>query len=142
MRILILNGPNLNLLGNREVSWYGDTAFEPFLEQLRSDFADHTLDYRQSNVEGELVTLVQQARNDYDALIVNLAGYSHTSVALADALEIFEGPKVEVHISNVYQREDFRQRMITAAKCDGIIGGLGFEGYRLAVGYLISELVD
>ena len=138
MRILILNGPNLNLLGKREVSWYGDTAFEPFLEQLRADHADHTLDYRQSNVEGELVTWIQEARENYDALIVNLAGYSHTSVALADALAIFEGPKVEVHISNVYQREDFRQRMITAAKCDGFIGGLGLAGYRLAVDFLIS----
>ena len=133
MRILILNGPNLNLLGTREVSIYGDMSFDEYLQHLRGLFPDDHLTYRQSNLEGELVTWIQEARGSADGLIINPGGYAHTSVAIADALAMLTIPKIEVHISQLYRRESFRHTMITATQCTGVITGLGMQGYELAI---------
>lgn len=133
MRLLILNGPNLNLLGTREVSIYGDKSFEAYLDELRAIFPEHTIDYLQSNLEGELVTHIQSARHGIHGLIINPGGYAHTSVAITDALAILDIPVVEVHISQVYKREPFRHTMLTATRCSGVITGFGLHGYELAI---------
>lgn len=136
MRILVLNGPNLNLLGSREVSIYGDQSFEDYATTLVKEFPEHSLTFRQSNLEGELVTWIQEAKGQYDGMIINPGGYAHSSVAMADALAYLDIPKIEVHISHLYKRESFRHQLITATACDGVISGLGLKGYALAVAYL------
>jgi 3-dehydroquinate dehydratase-2 len=138
MKILILNGPNLNLLGKREPEIYGNQSFEEYFEQLVQLFPDHDFSYLQSNVEGELINELHRTMNEFDGVVFNPGGYSHSSVALRDAIASIRIPVIEVHISNVHAREDFRQRLITASAAKGCITGLGMKGYQLAVESLIS----
>ena len=137
MKLAIINGPNLNLIGVREPEIYGDTTFERFFESLIEEYQPHDFLYFQSNVEGDIVTKIQETGFDYDGLIVNAGAYSHTSHAIADAIRSIESPVVEVHISNVYAREDFRHKSVLASACKGAIVGLGLEVYRLAIEYFV-----
>ena len=139
MRILLLNGPNLDLLGEREPKIYGNRRFEDYIEELRNDFQNAEFTYFQSNIEGELVEHLRKAVNEVDGVVFNPAGYSHTSVALRDTIAILGIPVVEVHISNIHAREEFRHNTITGAACAGVITGFGLEGYHMAVEYLISR---
>ena len=131
MKILIVNGPNLNLLGTREPEIYGTVSMADFLENLKEKFPEDEILFFQSNVEGEIINRLQ--KDDYEALIINPAAYTHYSYAIADCLRNIQKPKIEVHISNIYAREEFRQKSITAAHCRGVISGFGLDGYRLAV---------
>ena len=131
MKILILNGPNLNLLGTREPKIYGTVSMADFLENLKEKFPEDEFLFFQSNVEGEIINRLQE--DDYEALIINPAAYTHYSYAIADCLKNIQKPKIEVHISNIYAREEFRQKSVTAAHCNGVISGFGLDGYRLAV---------
>lgn len=133
MNIVIINGPNLNLLGVREPGIYGSTTFNDYFEQLRQKFPQHHLQYFQSNIEGELIGAIQQFGFDFDGIIINPGGYTHTSVALGDAIAAVAAPVIEVHISNVHAREDFRKISHVSAKCAGTISGLGLTGYELAI---------
>ncbi len=133
MKLLILNGPNLNLLGRREPEIYGNRNFEDYLVELKLHFRDIEFGYLQSNLEGELINALQAADGKWDGIIFNPAGYSHTSVALADTIAAVSTPVVEVHISNIYAREPFRQQSLTARNSRGVIGGFGMDSYRLAV---------
>ena len=137
-RILILNGPNLDLLGTREPHIYGTRTFEEYLGELRALFPDVVFTYRQSNSESELVGLLREASGSQDAVILNAAGYSHTSVALRDTIVVIGIPVVEVHISNIHAREEFRHHTVTGGVCAGVITGFGLEGYRLAVAHLVQ----
>jgi len=139
LRITIINGPSLNLLGTRETDIYGHESFDTFLEKLRQRFPDVALSFFQSNVEGELINYLHQCRTESDAVILNAAGYSHTSVAIGDAVAAIGIPVLEVHISNVLAREDFRKTSFIAARCIGSISGLGLEGYAMAIQYFISK---
>ena len=131
MKILIVNGPNLNLLGTREPEIYGSISMDDYLIELRTAFPQHEINDYQSNVEGEIINRLQQ--NDYDALIINPGAFTHYSYAIADCLQNISKPKIEVHISNIYKREEFRQKSVTAANTDGILSGFGMQGYRLAI---------
>jgi 3-dehydroquinate dehydratase-2 len=133
MKILILNGPNLNLLGQREEKIYGSRSFEDYLEALREVFGDITIDYFQSNLEGELINHLHQARESYDGVVLNAGGYTHTSVAIADAISTIKVPVVEVHISNLLKREDFRHKSVIGPACIGSIMGFGLDSYRLGI---------
>lgn len=133
MKLLILNGPNLNLLGRREPEIYGNRNFEDYLVELKQHFRDIEFGYLQSNLEGELINALQAADGNWDGIIFNPAGYSHTSVALADTIAAVSTPVVEVHISNIHAREPFRQQSLTARNSRGVIGGFGMDSYRLAV---------
>lgn len=135
MKLIIINGPNLNLLGKRETDIYGNQKFEDYLATLKEKFTDVDISYFQSNHEGELIDKLHETGYSYDGIIVNLAGYTHTSVALADAIAAIKTPVVEVHISNIHAREDFRHKTYTGAKAVGIISGLGLKGYELAIRY-------
>jgi len=137
MRILILNGPNLNLLGTREPHIYGSTSFDAFLPDLRKSYPADDIQLHQSNIEGELVEALQQAPTRYDAVVLNAAGYSHTSVALRDTLATLSIPVIEVHISNIHAREEFRHNSLTGSVSKGVISGLGLDGYRLAIDHLL-----
>lgn len=139
MRILIVNGPNLDLLGTREPHIYGYRSFGDHLLELRGAFPGVALDHAQSNVEGELVHILRERAALVDAFILNAAGYSHTSVALRDTIVALGKPVVEVHISNIHAREEFRHHSITGAVCAGVISGLGLDGYRLAVDHLLRR---
>lgn len=139
MKIQIINGPNLNLLGTREPGIYGSRSFEDYLEHLRKKMPQVTFSYFQSNVEGELVNMIQGAGRDSDAVIINPGGYSHTSVAVADAIASVSVPVIEVHISNLLSREEFRHTSITGRYCQGTIMGLGLDGYRLAAEHFILK---
>lgn len=139
MELGIINGPNLNLLGKREPEVYGYQSFEEFLVTLQNEFPDIRIDYFQSNVEGELINKIQESGFKANGIIINPGGYSHTSVAIADAMKAVPVKIIEVHISNVYHREEFRRAMITATGADGLICGLGIEVYRLALLSLISD---
>jgi 3-dehydroquinate dehydratase-2 len=141
MKIEIINGPNLNLLGSREPSVYGNTGFDTVLSDLRSRFPGITFFYGQSNVEGELVNLIQQAGSRSDGVVINPGAYTHTSVAIADAIAAIGKPVIEVHISNLLSREEFRHTSLTGRYCRGTIMGLGTDGYRLAVEAL-REIAD
>ena len=134
-RILIINGPNLNLLGEREQSQYGSITFENLKQKCmkKSKELDINLNFIQSNIEGEIVTTIQDARKNYDGIIINAAGFTHTSVSIRDALEIFKKPLIELHISNIYKREEFRQKSLISDVVNGGIFGLGDEGYILAI---------
>ena len=139
MQILILNGPNLNLLGKREPGIYGDQDFQSFYEELTAVYDDvASFSYEQSNVEGELIDLLQEADGAYDAIVLNAGGYTHTSVAIADAVAAISIPVIEVHISNVYAREAYRHESLMAKNCKGVIAGFGLDSYRLAVESLIE----
>ena len=139
MRIAIINGPNLNLLGKREPEIYGQRDFLDYLEELRSTFPNVELSYYQSNVEGELINAMQELSLKNDAIVLNAAGYSHTSVALGDTVAAISTPVVEVHISNIHAREEFRLHSYTGAKAAGVISGFGLAGYRMALDYIISS---
>jgi 3-dehydroquinate dehydratase-2 len=137
-KIVIINGPNLNLLGQREPEIYGSQGFETFLAQLRSQFTEVSIDYFQSNVEGELINAIQAAGASATGIILNPAGYTHTSVAIGDAIAAIQIPVIEVHISNVHAREEFRKLSHVSAKAKGTIAGLGLDGYTLALQHLIQ----
>jgi len=134
-KIIIINGPNLNLLGEREQSQYGSTTFEELKMNClkKSNEIGINLEFVQSNIEGELVSLIQHARNEYDGMIINAAGFTHTSVAIRDALNLFKKPIIELHISNIYKREEFRHKSLISDIATGGIFGLGAEGYILAI---------
>lgn len=133
MKLLIINGPNLNLLGTRETTVYGDQTFEEYYKTLENKFENVELAYYQSNVEGELINKLHETGFTYDGIIFNAGGYTHTSVALRDAIAAIKTPVIEVHISNVYAREDFRHTSLIAPKCKGSITGFGMDSYRLAI---------
>lgn len=134
MRILLLNGPNLNLLGKREPEIYGSTSFEDYYKELEQMFPEYELDYYQSNVEGELVNKLQEVGFSIDGIVFNAGGYTHTSVAIADAIAAIETPVIEVHISNVYAREEtIRHQSLMAKNCKGVITGFGLKSYELAL---------
>lgn len=135
-KITIINGPNLNLLGKRETSVYGSESFEAFLEKLKSANPDTEITYFQSNIEGELIDAVQKAGFSQDGIIINPGGYTHTSVALGDAIAAIAATVIEVHISNIQAREEFRKVSHVSAKVKGTIAGLGLDGYALALDYL------
>ena len=133
MKIQIINGPNVNLLGKREPTVYGNIPFEDYLDSLRKRYPDVQIDYFQSNIEGELVDKVQQAGFEADGIVLNAAAYTHTSIALQDAIRAVPAPVVEVHISNVHARETFRHVSMIACACRGVICGFGLDSYRLAI---------
>lgn len=133
MNIQIINGPNLNLLGVREKSIYGDSSFEAYLDDLRKRFANITINYYQSNVEGEIINKLHEVGFSCDGIILNAGAYTHTSVAIGDAIAGIKTPVIEVHISNVYKREEFRHQSLLAANCKGVIAGFGLDSYRLAI---------
>lgn len=139
MKIAIINGPNLNLLGKRETDIYGNMPFEQYLDSLRKKYTDVEISYFQSNVEGELINELQRVGFDYDGIVLNPGGYTHTSVAIGDAIAAIKTPVVEVHISNVHAREDFRKLSHVSGKAAGSIFGLGLKGYELAIDYLLSR---
>jgi 3-dehydroquinate dehydratase II len=141
MKIAIINGPNLNLLGKRETDIYGNMPFEQFLDQLKSKYVNVEFSYFQSNVEGELINELQRVGYGYDGIVLNPAGYTHTSVAIGDAIAAIKTPVVEVHISNVHAREDFRKLSHVSGKSVGSIFGLGLKGYELAIEFLLSYKV-
>ena len=136
-RITIINGPNLNLLGKREVSVYGNESFEDFFENLKKSYPEVELKYLQSNVEGTIIDYLQQ-ENGKDGIVLNAAGYTHTSVSIADAVRAIDSPVVEVHISNIFAREEFRHTSLIAPHCKGSIIGLGLNGYKLAIDALLA----
>jgi 3-dehydroquinate dehydratase-2 len=140
MKIAIINGPNLNLLGTREPSVYGSQTFEQYFETLKAAFPAVSFHYYQSNVEGELINELQRVGFDHDGIIMNPGGYTHTSVAIGDAIASITTPVIEVHISNVHAREDFRKISHVSAKSKGTISGLGLKGYALAVQYLTDNI--
>jgi len=135
VNILIINGPNLNLLGEREQSQYGSITFEELKNicKEKSKELKIDMDFQQSNIEGEIVTIIQEARNKYDGIIINAAGFTHTSVAIRDAMAIYNKPSIELHISNIYKREDFRHKSMLSDVVTGVICGLGSNGYILAI---------
>jgi 3-dehydroquinate dehydratase II len=133
MQLLILNGPNLNLLGKREPEVYGHASFEDFLAELKAKFPQVEFEYFQSNVEGELINKLHERGFSFDGIIFNPGGYTHTSVAIGDAVAAIKTPVIEVHISNIFAREEFRHISYIAPKAKGSISGLGLDGYRLAV---------
>ena len=132
-RLLILNGPNLNLIGKRETAIYGNVSLNDYLNQLKTNYSSILIDYQQFNLEGELIQAIHQANNTYDGIILNPGAYAHTSIALRDAIKAIDIPTVEVHISNVFQRESFRKHSYISDVCKGCIIGFGLQGYRLAV---------
>jgi 3-dehydroquinate dehydratase-2 len=139
MKIAIINGPNLNLLGKRETDIYGNMPFEKYLDELKTIFPEVDFHYYQSNVEGELINELQRVGYEFDGIVLNAAGYTHTSVAIGDAIAAIKTPVVEVHISNVHSREDFRKLSHVSGKCAGSIFGLGLKGYELAVRWVINH---
>jgi 3-dehydroquinate dehydratase-2 len=138
MKVLIINGPNLNLLGKREKSIYGDISFDEYFSQLVEEFPDLELEYFQSNVEGELIDKLQEVGFSYDYILLNAGGYTHTSVALADCIKAIDTPVTEVHISNIYAREDFRKKSLLSGNCKAVICGLGLDSYRAGLTILLN----
>ncbi|MGI6291855.1 MAG: type II 3-dehydroquinate dehydratase [Bacteroidales bacterium] len=138
-RLLILNGPNLNLIGKRETAIYGSVSLNDYLNQLKTNYSSILIDYQQFNLEGELIQAIHQANNTYDGIILNPGAYAHTSIALRDAIKAIDIPTVEVHISNVFQRESFRKHSYISDVCKGCIIGFGLQGYRLAVESFIYD---
>jgi 3-dehydroquinate dehydratase-2 len=138
MKIQIINGPNLNLLGKREPTVYGNTGFDDYLATLRAKFEAVNIEYFQSNVEGEIINKLHEVGFSFDGIILNAGGYTHTSVAIADAIAAIQVPVVEVHVSNIYARESFRHVSLTGKNCKGVLTGFGLDGYRLAIEALLS----
>ena len=138
MKVIIINGPNLNLLGKREKSIYGDISFEEYFSQLVEEFPDLELEYFQSNVEGELIDKLQEVGFSYDYILLNAGGYTHTSVAIADCIKVIETPVTEVHISNIYAREDFRMKSLLSPNCKAVICGLGLDSYKAGLITLLN----
>jgi 3-dehydroquinate dehydratase II len=139
MKIQIINGPNLNLLGKREPDVYGSIDFDTFFQNLKTSFSTIEIYYYQSNVEGELINKLHEVGFDFDGIILNAGAYTHTSVAIHDAIGAIKTPVIEVHISNVYAREEFRHKSLITSKCKGMITGFGMEGYALALLYLMNK---
>lgn len=139
MRIIVLNGPNLNMLGARDEKQYGTLTLNDIEKLMNKEFPNHEFVFYQSNIEGELIDKIQNASNEFDGLIINPAGYSHTSVAIRDALEVCTIPKIEVHLSNIADREEFRKQSLTASKTNGYLSGFKEYGYMAAV-YLIKKI--
>jgi 3-dehydroquinate dehydratase II len=139
MKVQIINGPNLNLLGKREPEVYGSQSFDDVFKSLKKRFSETDLHYYQSNIEGEIVNKLHEAGFTFDGIILNAGAYTHTSVAIHDAIAAIKTPVLEVHISNVYAREEFRHKSLITSKCVGLITGLGMEGYALAIQYLQSR---
>jgi 3-dehydroquinate dehydratase II len=139
MKIAIINGPNLNLLGTREPGIYGNQSFEEYFEALKAKFPGIEFLYFQSNVEGELINEIQRVGFQYDGIIINPGGYTHTSVALGDAIAAIKTPVIEVHISNIFGREEFRKLSHVSGKSVGVISGLGLRGYELALTYFLGD---
>ncbi|WMJ74274.1 type II 3-dehydroquinate dehydratase [Cytophagaceae bacterium ABcell3] len=139
MKILIVNGPNLNLLGKRETSIYGARPFEAFFDELKEKFPEIKMEYFQSNVEGELVNKLHEVGFEYDGIVMNAGAYTHTSVAIADAIAGINTPTIEVHISNVYSREGFRHKSLMSKNCAGIITGFGLDSYILGIQYFQNK---
>lgn len=135
MKILIINGPNLNLLGTREPEIYGSVSMENYLLELNTEFPNHELLYYQSNIEGELINRLQ--KDDFNAVVINPGAFTHYSYAIADCLKNIQIPKIEIHISNIYKREEFRKKSVTAESCDAVISGFGMKGYKLALQSLL-----
>ena len=138
MRIQIINGPNINLLGKREPSIYGSVSFEEYLSGLRNKYPEIQVDYYQSNIEGEMINVIQQTGFEVDGIILNAGAYTHTSIALQDAIRSINAPVIEVHISNVHARESFRHISMIAGACKGVICGFGLDSYRLAMEALLN----
>lgn len=136
-RILIINGPNLNLLGIREPEIYGKNSFDEFLTKLKAFFSDVDISYYQSNIEGELINKMQEVGFSYDGIVLNAGAYTHTSIALLDCIRSIKCPVIEVHISNVYQREEYRHHSMISSGCNGVICGFGLNSYKLAVEALL-----
>lgn len=136
MKVIIINGPNLNLLGTREKSIYGNESFEDYFEKLKERFGDITLEYYQSNVEGELINKLHEVGFSYDGIVFNGGGYTHTSVAISDAIAAINTPVVEVHISNIHAREEFRHLSVITKECAGLITGFGIKGYDMGLYFL------
>jgi 3-dehydroquinate dehydratase II len=139
LKIIIINGPNLNLLGKREPEIYGSQSFEDFFETLVKKYPQLSLEYYQNNVEGELVNKIHQVGFSYDGILLNAGAYTHTSVAVSDAIAGVKTPVVEIHISNIYKREEFRHKSIISKECVGMIAGLGLDGYDLGLQYFILK---
>ncbi len=139
MKIQIINGPNLNLLGVREPGIYGDNSFESYLPVLRAQFPDVEIDYYQSNVEGELINKMQEVGFSCDGIVLNAGAYTHTSIALLDCIKSLTAPVIEVHISNVHSREEFRHHSMISPACLGVIAGFGLDSYRLAVEAIVRK---
>lgn len=138
MNVIIINGPNLNLLGVREKLIYGESSFDDFFQTLKEKYPDINLNYFQSNIEGELIDMLQKVGFSKDAIILNAGGYTHTSVAIADAIAAIESPVIEVHISNIYSREEFRHKSLISSNCYGSICGFGLNSYVLAIESLLK----
>jgi len=138
MKILIMNGPNLNLLGVREPGIYGDSSFENYLPMLKDWYPEVNLEYYQSNIEGEMINKLQEVGFTYDGIGLNAGAYTHTSIALADCIKAITAPVIEVHISNVHQREEFRHHSFLSPVCKGVICGFGLDSYRLGVDALVN----
>lgn len=138
MKIQIVNGPNLNLLGVRELGIYGSESFESYLPKLREQYPDVEIEYYQSNVEGELINKIQEVGFSFDGIVLNAGAYTHTSIAMHDCIRAIKCPVVEVHISNVHQREDFRHHSYISAVCKGVVCGFGLNSYRLAIEGLLD----
>lgn len=138
MKIIIVNGPNLNLLGKREPGIYGSSSFDDYLPKLRAMYPNIQIDYYQSNVEGELINKIQEVGFSYDGIVLNAGAYTHTSVALHDCIRAITTPVIEVHISNVHQREEFRHHSFISSACKGVICGFGLDSYRLAVEAIVK----
>lgn len=141
MKILVINGPNLNLLGQRDKSHYGTFTLQDIEIKLEKHFTDYKFEFYQSNIEGEIINQIQNASKYFDGLIINPGGYAHTSVAIRDALEICKIPKIEVHLSNLSERDTFRQTLITAPSCNGYLSGFKDDGYLAAV-FLIERILN
>ena len=139
MKIQIINGPNLNLLGKREPETYGKLSFEEYFEKLKAHFPKVELHYYQSNVEGELVNKIHEVGFGFDGILLNAGAYTHTSVALHDAITAIKTPVIEGHISNVYAREEFRHKSLITSKCIGLITGFGMDGYAMAIQHLLNR---
>ena len=139
MKILIMNGPNLNLLGVREMAIYGSTSFDDYLQTLKQKYTDIELVYYQSNIEGELINKLQEVGFSFDGIVLNAGAYTHTSIALLDCIKSITTPVVEVHISNVHAREEFRRHSVISPACKGVIAGFGLHSYQLAIEALIAQ---
>lgn len=133
MKVIIINGPNLNLLGKRDVAIYGNISFEEYFSSLKENYSDIKLSYFQSNIEGELIDKLQEVGCSYDYILLNAGGYSHTSVSISDAISSIKTPVIEVHISNIYSREEFRTKSLLSKNCKGVICGFGLDSYKLAL---------
>lgn len=135
MKLKIINGPNLNLLGIREPEVYGQMGFDEYIQKIKNEFSDVTITYFQSNIEGEIINSIQECYDEVDGIIINAGGYSHTSISIADALKAIRIPYIEVHISNVFAREEYRHHSFIATHAIGVITGFGLEGYKMAINY-------